>query len=121
MWDIFMSLFDNVIGNNASVAAVDAVPAVDEVTEEVEITPAVAAETSTSKTFVANTTEFVDLDDPDPDDFTAYASVTEKIVIDWAKTKLGASELSAIEARLDASIADEESPPAPTTGSGVPW
>jgi len=105
----------------SAVAAVDAVPAADEVTEEVEITPAVAAETSTSKTFVANTTEFVDLDDPDPDDFTAYASVTEKIVIDWAKTKLGADALAAIEAKLDANIGSQESPPIPTTGSGVPW
>ena len=105
----------------SAVSAVSAVPAVDEVTEEVEITAAVPAVTSTSKILTANSSSGVDLDAPDPDDFIAYADVTEEIAIDWAKAKLGASELSAIEARLDTSIANEESPPAPTTGSGVPW
>ena len=105
----------------AKVAAVSAVSAVDEVTEEVEIAAAVPAVTSTSKTFTPSSSVHVDLDVPDPDDFIAYADVTEKIAIDWAKAKLGASELSAIEARLDAEIAGQESQPAPTTGSGVPW
>ena len=105
----------------SAVAAVDAVPAADEVTEEVEITPAVAAETSTSKTFTSNITESVELDDPDSDDFTAYADVTEEIAIDWAKAKLGDDELAAVEANLDAQIASQESPPVPTDGSGIPW
>ena len=104
-----------------AVSAVSAVSAAAEVTEEVEITAAVPAVTSTSKILTANSSSGVDLDAPDPDDFIAYADVTEEIAIDWAKAKLGASELSAIEARLDAQIADQESPPAPTTGSGVPW
>ena len=104
-----------------AVSAVSAVSAAAEVTEEVEITAAVPAVTSTSKTFTADSSSGVDLDAPDPDDFTAYADVTEEIAIDWAKAKLGASELSAIEARLDAQIADQVSPPVSTSGSGVPW
>ena len=104
-----------------AVSAVSAVSAAAEVTEEVEITAAVPAVTSTSKTFTADSSSGVDLDAPDPDDFTAYADVTEEIAIDWAKAKLGASELSAIEARFDARIAGQENPPASTTGSGVPW
>ena len=104
-----------------AVSAVSAVSAAAEVTEEVEITAAVPAVTSTSKTFTADSSENVELDAPDPDDFTAYTDVTEEIAIDWAKAKLGASELSAIEAILDAQIADQESPPAPTTDVGVPW
>ena len=105
----------------SAVSAVSAVPAVNEVTEEVEITAAVPAVTSTSKILTADSSESVDLDVPDPDDFIAYANVTEKIAIDWAKAKLGDSALSAIEVSLNARIADQESPPAPTTGSGVPW
>ena len=104
-----------------AVSAVSAVSAAAEVTEEVEITAAVPAVTSTSKILTADSSESVDLDVPDPDDFIAYADVTEKIAIDWAKAKLGNSALSAIEAILNARIANEESPPAPTTGSGVPW
>ena len=105
----------------SAVSAVSAVPAVNEVTEEVEIDAAVPAVTSTSKILTADSSESVDLDVPDPDDFVAYADVTEKIAIDWAKAKLGDSALSAIEVSLNARIADQESPPAPTTGSGVPW
>ena len=105
----------------SAVSAVSAVPAVNEVTEEVEIAAAVPAVTSTSKILTADSSESVDLDVPDPDAFVAYADVTEKIAIDWAKAKLGDSALSAIEVSLNARIADQESPPAPTTGSGVPW
>jgi hypothetical protein len=105
----------------SAISAVSAVPAVNEVTEEVKIDAAVPAVTSTSKILTADSSESVDLDVPDPDDFVAYADVTEKIAIDWAKAKLGDSALSAIEVSLNARIADQESPPAPTTGSGVPW
>ena len=112
----------------SAVSAVSAVPAVNEVTEEVaevteevEIDAAVPAVTSTSKILTADSSESVDLDVPDPDDFVAYADVTEKIAIDWAKAKLGDSALSAIEVSLNARITDQESPPTPTTGSGVPW
>ena len=104
-----------------TVSAISAVSAVAEVTEEVEMTPAVPAVTSTSKTFTSNITESVELDDPDSDDFTAYADVTEEIAIDWAKAKLGDDELAAVEANLDAQIASQESPPVPTDGSGIPW
>ena len=104
-----------------AISAVSAVSAAAEVTEEVEITPAVPAVTSTSKTFTADSSENVDLDAPDPDDFTAYTDVTEEIAIDWAKAKLGDDELVAVEANLDAQIASQESPPVPTDGSGIPW
>ncbi len=111
-----------------TVSAISAVSAVAEVTEEVaevteevERTPAVPAVTSTSKTFTSNITESVELDAPDSDDFTAYADITEEIAIDWAKAKLGADELAAVEANLDAQIASQESPPVPTDGSGIPW
>ena len=83
------------------------------------ITAAVPAVTSTSKTLTADSSENVELDAPDPDDFTAYADVTEESAIDWVKAKLGSEELDLREARLDANIENQENPPAPT--SGKPW
>ena len=103
-----------------AVSAVSAVSAAAEVTEEVETTPAVPAVTSTSKTLISiEAVRHVELDVPDSDDFIAYADVTEKIAIDWAKDKLGDTALTAIEAGLDAHIDSQENPP--TTVYGNPW
>tara|TARA_R100001460_G_scaffold33712_7_gene65894 strand:+ start:775 stop:1095 length:321 start_codon:yes stop_codon:yes gene_type:complete len=52
------------------------------------------------------------------DTFVEWADITEAIAIGWAKSALGADEVSAIEAGIDAQIAEEANP---TTGEGVPW
>ena len=106
-------------GNVPEYEVTPAIPA--EVVDGVTRTPAVPAVTSTSKTFTVDHTEVVYLDDPDPDDFTEYEDVTEKIATDWAKEVLGSERLTDIESYLDARVARQENPSTPTTGSGLPW
>jgi len=58
--------------------------------------------------------------DPDASDanFVAYADLTEATVIQWVKDALGADEVTAIETKLSADIAEQK---APAQESGVPW
>jgi hypothetical protein len=60
----------------------------------------------------------VSLDVPDADKFTAYADITEAKAKDWCEAKVGEDQLKAIEASLDAQIAEKETP---TRGTGRPW
>ena len=69
-------------------------------------------------TYSASTYGTVGLDSPDADNFTAYADVTKANAISWCKAKLASDELTAIEASLDAQIAEKETP---TKGRGMPW
>ena len=50
--------------------------------------------------------------------FVEWADITEATAIGWAKDALGTDEVTAIEAAIDAQIAEKA---APTTGSGVSW
>ena len=52
------------------------------------------------------------------DDFIAWESVTEANVLAWTQAALGEEMVAALEASLDAQIAEQATP---TTGSGVPW
>ena len=60
----------------------------------------------------------VGLDSPDADNFTAYADVTEANAISWCEAKFTSDKLTAIEASLDAQIAEKKTP---TKGQGMPW
>ena len=50
--------------------------------------------------------------------FVEWADITEATAIGWAKAAISADEVTAIEASIDAQIAEKA---APTTGSGVSW
>jgi len=52
------------------------------------------------------------------DTFVEWADVTESTAVGWAKAALGSDEVTAIEARVDAQIAELKTP---TTGTGVSW
>ena len=50
--------------------------------------------------------------------FVEWADITEATAVGWAKAALGNDQVAAIEAAIDAQIAEEANP---TTGEGVPW
>jgi hypothetical protein len=56
--------------------------------------------------------------DPTASNFVAFLQVTETQVIEWIKTAMGAETVAAIEASLDAQIAQIKTP---STANGVPW
>ena len=64
------------------------------------------------------------LPEPDPSNFVAWDNLDEFTVLSWmtsdmvAKADEGENPAMAIEASVDAQIAEQA---APTSGSGVPW
>ena len=50
--------------------------------------------------------------------FTPYADITKDNAIAWAKAAIGSDEVTAIETRIAAQIAESKTP---TKTSGVPW
>jgi len=52
------------------------------------------------------------------DSFVEWADITESTAVGWAKDVIGADEVTAIEASIDAQITESKTP---TTGSGVSW
>ena len=50
--------------------------------------------------------------------FVEWADVTEATAVGWAKAALGDDEVAAVEAAIDAEIAELATP---TTGTGVSW
>ena len=58
------------------------------------------------------------LSEPDSSSFTAYKDITLTEAVGWAKAALGSTQVTAIEAKVAAQIAESK---APTVTSGVPW
>tara|TARA_R100001509_G_scaffold153083_1_gene113752 strand:- start:49 stop:333 length:285 start_codon:yes stop_codon:yes gene_type:complete len=52
------------------------------------------------------------------DSFVEWDDITEATAIGWAKTAIGTDQVTAIEAAIDAEIAEKATP---TTGTGVSW
>lgn len=52
------------------------------------------------------------------DSFVEWADITEETAIGWAKAALGTDEVTAIEAAVDAQIAELNTP---TRGTGISW
>ena len=50
--------------------------------------------------------------------FVEWADITEATAIGWAKAAIGTDEVTAIEAAIDAQIAELATP---TAGTGTPW
>ena len=60
----------------------------------------------------------VTLAEADSKSFTAYTDITKDNAIAWAKAAIGSDEVTAIETRIAAQIAESKTP---TKTSGVPW
>lgn len=56
--------------------------------------------------------------DPQAQGFTAFPQVTEAQVIQWVQSAIGTEGIAALEASLDAQIAQIKTP---ATASGMPW
>ena len=55
---------------------------------------------------------------PDPNSFTDWDNLDEFTVLTWATNEMGEEQVAAIEASIDAQIAEKANP---TSGTGVPW
>ena len=55
---------------------------------------------------------------PDPSSFTDWDNLDEFTVLTWATNEMGEEQVAAIEASIDAQIAEKANP---TSGTGVPW
>ena len=55
---------------------------------------------------------------PDPSNFTDWDNLDEFTVLTWTTNEMGAEQVAAIEASIDAQIAENANP---TSGTGVPW
>jgi hypothetical protein len=55
---------------------------------------------------------------PDPSSFTDWDNLDEFTVLSWATNEMGEEQVAAIEASIDAQIAEKANP---TSGTGVPW
>lgn len=56
--------------------------------------------------------------DPQAQGFTPFAQVTEAQVVQWIKDEMGQEAVAALEASLDAQIAQVQTP---STATGMPW
>jgi hypothetical protein len=55
---------------------------------------------------------------PDPSNFTDWDNLDEFTVLSWVTNEMGEEQVAAIEASIDAQIAEKANP---TSGTGVPW
>lgn len=55
---------------------------------------------------------------PDPSSFTDWDNLDEFTVLSWTTNEMGEEQVAAIEASIDAQIAEKANP---TNGTGVPW
>ena len=52
------------------------------------------------------------------DSFVEWDDITEETAVGWAKAAMGDEQVAAVEAAIDAQIAEKATP---TTGTGVSW
>lgn len=61
----------------------------------------------------------VGLEQPDPETMIPFDSLSEEIVVEWVKEKLGGDEkVEEVEAALQAQLDEKH---APTKAAGLPW
>ena len=67
----------------------------------------------------ASTVGSVAITQPDPDDFTPYADITESQAVEWAKDALGDDRVAALETQVGAEVEELKTP---TSGTpALPW
>ena len=69
-------------------------------------------------TYYASSYGTQNLGDPDPDNYTPYADVTEAECIAWCQSEMGEEQVQSI---LDSVSANIELQKNPVDGHGVPW
>ena len=69
-------------------------------------------------TYYASSYGTQNLGDPDPDNYTPYADVTEAECIAWCQSEMGEEQVQSI---LDSVAANIELQKNPVDGHGVPW
>lgn len=61
----------------------------------------------------------IGLEQPDPETMIPFSDLTEEIVVDWVKEKLGGEEkVEEIEEALQSQLDEQH---APTKAAGLPW
>ena len=100
------------------VAALDCKPSVDGLTDVVSTIHwrKQATEVVGDKTYTADTYGACAVGEPDAENFTAFESLTEEVVVPWLEAVL---DVEAIDAALDAQIETQKNPPVVT--KTVPW
>jgi len=78
----------------------------------------VALETVGEETYTASSYGTQSLAAPDPDNYTAYADVTQVECINWCQSEMGQDQVKSIEDNLTANIELQKNP---VDGHGVPW
>lgn len=73
---------------------------------------------SSAKTYTAFSYGTQSLAAPDPDNYTAYADVTEAECVAWCKAEMGEEQVTAVEDGLTANIELQKNP---VDGHGTPW
>ena len=56
--------------------------------------------------------------EPPGESFVEWADITEDMAVGWAKAAMGDEQVAAVEASIDAQIAEQANP---TSGTGVSW
>ena len=62
-----------------------------------------------------------DLDDPDSNNFTAYADLTEAILLGWLNAKMPAEEKTRIETEINNQITTAKENNTVKSRQGLPW
>lgn len=71
------------------------------------------------ETYSAGAYGSVGLEQPDPETMIPFDSLSEEIVVEWVKEKLGGDEkVEEIEAALQSQLDEKH---APTKAAGLPW
>jgi len=71
------------------------------------------------ETYSASAYGSVGLEQPDPETMIPFDSLSEEIVVEWVKEKLGGDEkVEEIEAALQSQLDEKH---APTKAAGIPW
>jgi hypothetical protein len=68
--------------------------------------------------FSASTYSTASFTKEDGINYVPYADLTEDVVIGWVKSSLGAEGVAAVDASLEAQIAEQK---APKVAAGLPW
>lgn len=76
------------------------------------------SETVGEETYSGSSYGTVSFPDPDPDNFTPYADITEMMALQWVFDAMGDEQVASIEASITQQIADAKNPP---VESGTPW
>ena len=102
------------------VVALDSTKTVGSLSDVITVVHWTASDSETVSGVVHSGSDYgaINLAVADSSSFTAYADVTKDNAIAWAKAAIGSEQVTAIETKIAAQIAESKTP---TKTSGVPW